>query len=68
MSVSNDFGTTIAIMAQDEPNEVTLECHKANQIESDEALLRAEFFDFALNALSLGPESETGCAKTIMTY
>lgn len=68
MSVSPDFGSTIAIMAQDSPTEITKECLTSNQLESLEAHQRAVLFEFALDYLNLSQETTTGCARTLLSF
>lgn len=66
--IGNNFGTTIAIMAQDEKDGFTKECYTGNQQETPEASKRSELYEQILVAIGLADELDTGCALTRFEY
>ena len=63
MKVGANFGSTIAALAQDDPQGLTSECFTGSS-ETPQALLRAEIYSFLLTFFGLDAEDDLGCALT----
>ena len=68
--IGNDFGSTIAIMAQDSSDDTTEECYKTSEGETEEASSRIQIYESLLDSLGLSSELESSksCAEKQFVY